>query len=76
MERHPFHRRSVGKSINRGDAADPDQDGLSNLLEYVFNRDPRLADNSPAVTATVNTQEATRNSFLSYPHNRNATDLR
>jgi hypothetical protein len=58
-----------------GDAADPDGDRLGNLLEYVFNRDPRQPETSPAVTVGVTRQGAIRNLFLSFPHNRNATDV-
>lgn len=57
------------------DPADPDRDGLSNLLEYTCNRDPRKADNSPVVTVSVTRQSGTNNLFISFPHNRHATDV-
>ena len=58
-----------------GDTADPEGDGLSNLLEYVFNRDPRQADSASVVTASVTSQGGTYSLSISYPHNRNATDV-
>jgi endonuclease I len=58
-----------------GDAADPDGDGLGNLLEYLFNRDPRQPDQSATVTVSVAGQGGINNLFLNFPHNRNATDV-
>ena len=58
-----------------GDAADPDHDRVSNLLEYVFNRDPWQRETSPAVTVKIATRGASATLFVSFPHNRNATDV-
>ncbi len=58
-----------------GDAADPDRDGVSNLLEYVFSRDPRLPESSPAMTVSVSRVGDSYSLVLSYSHNRNATDV-
>jgi endonuclease I len=58
-----------------GDLADPDGDGLPNLLEYVFNHDPWKPDNSSVTTVTVTSQGATHYLYVTYPHNRNATDV-
>ena len=58
-----------------GDSADPDGDGLGNLLEYVFNRDPRQREQSPVMTVSVTSQSGSHNLLLSFPHNRNATDV-
>ncbi len=57
-----------------GDLADPDRDGLTNLLEYVFNLDPWLPDNLAIVTTTVTSSGGINNLFVTCPHNRNATD--
>ena len=58
-----------------GDSADPDQDGLSNLLEYTFNGDPWQPGQSAAVAARLTSQGGTSALIVSYPHNRNATDV-
>jgi endonuclease I len=58
-----------------GDDADPDQDGLSNLLEYAFNRDPRQSESSPAVIPSANCQGGTCQLAISYSRNRSATDV-
>ena len=58
-----------------GDSADPDGDGLSNLLEYVYNRDPWQREQSPVMTVSVTSQGGGRALLLSFPHNRNATDV-
>lgn len=43
---HWNYRNKQSKYI-AGDAADPDDDGLINLLEHDFGTDPNVADNSP-----------------------------
>jgi len=58
-----------------GDAADPDGDGVKNLLEYVFNRDPWQPEPTPAITVSVTSQGGSYHLFVSFPHNRNATDV-
>jgi hypothetical protein len=54
---------------------DPDGDGSSNLLEYVYNRDPWQREQSPVMTVSVTSQGGGRALLLSFPHNRNATDV-
>ncbi len=56
------------------DTADPDEDGVSNLLEYIFGHDPWQPDASPALTETVTSQANSHSVVLSFTHNRNATD--
>lgn len=58
-----------------GDSADPDGDGVSNLLEYVYNGDPWQPEHSLAPTVSVSSQGIGHNLLLSYSHNRNATDV-
>ena len=50
---------------------DPDGDQQVNLLEYAFNRNPKMADTSPVVTSSF----ANNYVYLSFPKNRNATDV-
>jgi hypothetical protein len=54
-----------------GDSADPDGDGIANILEYAFGSDPNLANtNRPLVGATVSNQFQ-----LQFNRNLSATDL-
>ena len=48
---------------------------MSNLLEYVYNRDPWQREQSPVMTVNVTSQGGSRALLLSFPHNRNATDV-
>lgn len=58
-----------------GDSADPEGDGLSNLLEYAFHRDPWQPESSAIVTAGVTSQGGSYRLLVSFPHSRNATDV-
>ena len=58
-----------------GDAADPDHDGVSNLLEYVFNHDPRQPEASPVTAVSVMGSGGGLSLLVSFAHNRNATDV-
>jgi hypothetical protein len=54
-----------------GDTADPDNDGIANLLEYAYATDPNVA-NAPPFTAN----RAAGNTFqLRFPRNTFATDI-
>jgi hypothetical protein len=54
-----------------GDNADPDGDGIANILEYAFGSDPNLADtNKPLVGTAVSNQFQ-----LQFNRNLSATDL-
>jgi hypothetical protein len=54
-----------------GDAADPDNDGIPNILEYAFGSDPNSADTNRTVTGAV-----VSNYFqLQFNRNTAATDL-
>jgi endonuclease I len=64
-----------GNAQVSGVAADPDGDGVPNLLEYVFNRDPRQGEAGPATTSTYLKVGGTDYVYLSFPRNRNATDV-
>ncbi len=44
------HFGTTANAGNAADFADPDSDGLSNLLEYASGRDPNLADATPIAT--------------------------
>ncbi len=46
------HFGTAQNSGNAADSADPDHDGLINLLEYAFNTDPNVPNASP-ISATV-----------------------
>ena len=53
-----------------GDAADPDNDGIANLLEYAYNTDPDVYNNNP-FTANLAGQQFQ----LHFPRNTSATDI-
>jgi hypothetical protein len=56
------------------DSADPDQDGIRNLLEYAFDTDPRVPNPSPLAWEVVETGGA-RQLRLTVPRNPAASDL-
>jgi endonuclease I len=70
-----FTDAEINNQLISGDLADPDGDGLSNLLEYAFNGDPWQPDQALAPTVNVISQGANHTLVLSYSHNRNATDV-
>lgn len=69
-----FTDSELANPVIGGDNADPDGDDVSNLFEYIFNRDPWQPDQSADITADVTRQGITTNLFVIFPHNRNATD--
>lgn len=58
-----------------GEAADPDGDGISNLLEYALNLDPHLADVTGLPTGGLLTGRETAYLTLTYTKTNAATDL-
>ena len=54
------------------DEANPDGDGEKNLLEFFFNRSPKVAESTPALIATA---AADGSVLLTYPHNRFASGV-
>jgi endonuclease I len=70
-----FNSVEQGNAQISGAAADPDGDGVPNLLEYVFNRDPRHGETGPASTSSYLRVGGTDYIYLSFPRNRNATDV-
>jgi len=58
-----------------GELADPDDDGLINLLEYAFGLSPKVAD--PVGNMTVGTEDDSGSRYFtfSYRRNPNAADL-
>lgn len=65
-----FTTAELSSSAISGDTSDPDFDGLRNLVEYAFHRNPRTADTAPLVTASRNPDGAlqvvfTRDRFAS-----------
>jgi hypothetical protein len=60
-----------------GEAADPDGDGLPNLLEYAFHFDPKLADESRGFTGALEPHPSTSADHLVLTFNRRLapTDL-
>jgi hypothetical protein len=57
------------------DTADPDHDGLLNLLEYALNTNPNIADAGPALSAVVRHLIGADWLEVSFARNTNATDL-
>ena len=70
-----FTSVELGNSQVCSDLADPDGDGLPNLLEYAFNRQPKQSEQSPAVSSSFASVSSTSYIYLSFPRNRNATDV-
>ena len=58
-----------------GDFADPDEDGIVNLLEYALNLDPLTASRAGLPVAAPATQNGTTNLTLTYTEVKAATDL-
>jgi hypothetical protein len=56
----------VDESVG-GDKADPDGDGVTNLLEYAQDSDPRMPNNPSMMTASIQTQDGVRSLVLSFP---------
>jgi hypothetical protein len=69
-ERH-FTALEMADDAISGPNADPDQDGVPNVLEYAFGLDPRVADQLPLLAPVVN------GNALSFVYNRprDASDL-
>jgi len=67
-----FTTSEQADSMISGPLADPDGDGIVNLIEYACNLDPKINDAS-----NLPTQTGVENGFLTltYPRNDNATDL-
>jgi len=65
-----FDDDAMAASQVSGEAADPDADGFSNLLEYAFGQDPHLAD-----AASVTMDHGLEDFAISYPENTGATDV-
>lgn len=74
-QRTKFSDTELANPSIGGDTADPDHDGITNLEEYTINDDPWKPDNNQIITGSVSRTGSTNNLFISYPHNRNATDL-
>jgi hypothetical protein len=69
-----FNTWATNKSLTGSDAlatADPDDDGVSNLIEYALNADPTAAD--PATLPVVGVEGS--NVTLTYRKNKNAPDI-
>ncbi len=58
-----------------GAGADPDGDGIVNLLEYAFGNDPNFALHTNAPAVTFVNDSGTNYGALRYVHATNATDL-
>ena len=66
-------RVSKGLALNALDTADPDNDGLNNLLEYALDRNPLAADSTPPTTGSI--ESATGRLQLTFLRARSATEL-
>ena len=64
-------RSQGGRTLAAPTADKADGDGEKNLLEYFFNRGPKVAESIPAFSATA---AADGSVMLTFPHNRFAND--
>jgi hypothetical protein len=65
-----FTAAQLTNSLVSGDAADPDHDGLPNLLEYALGLSPKIADANPFFPAMANGVFT-----MTYPQANSATDV-
>jgi hypothetical protein len=70
-----FTTAELADPLISGDPADPDRDGLNNLLEYTFNRDPRTSEPSSPLSTQLQVHAGILYVYLRFPHNRHATDV-
>jgi autotransporter-associated beta strand protein len=66
-----FSPQQLADPAISGTEADPDKDGLVNLLEYAFGSEPMIHDSSVRPTGQLNAGFGT----LAYTRNKSATDL-
>jgi hypothetical protein len=64
------HFGSNANAASAADAADPDQDGTKNLLEYAFASNPNVAGTNPFTASLVSKQFQLR-----FPRNTSASDI-
>jgi len=72
-----FSAAELAQPAISGDTADPDGDGLNNLLEYAFDRNPRRADGMGVLQTTMETEVGTGLRYLvvSFTRRKAPTDL-
>lgn len=73
--RHVHFGAEAFDPLLAGDDADPDHDGLPNLLEYAFNTDPRTPDNGPALFLSLITVDGASHPALTFPLVTAASDI-
>jgi endonuclease I len=70
-----FTASELGDPSIGGDLADPDQDGISNLLEYACARDPRQPDTTAAMAVSLVSANSTSAFDAVFQWNRFASDV-
>jgi hypothetical protein len=66
---------NAGNALIAGEGADPDGDGLPNLLEYALGTDPNLANSQPTLLSTLTNFGGSDYLVLSFNRITNNTDL-
>lgn len=69
-----FSSAELSNSSVSGDLADPDRDGTANLIEYALGRNPKAGDTGTVITTSMGNAAGTNYLFLSFDHNRAASD--
>jgi hypothetical protein len=75
VERRPLHRAELGTPEIGSDLAVADRNGLSSVLEYACNRDPRQPDTTPAFTFRLVTVNGSPTFEVTFQWTRFASDL-
>ncbi len=70
-----FTEAELANATVAGATADPDEDGTSNLAEYAFGHDPRIAEASAVQSLTMQTAGGTNYLYITHHKNHYASGI-